>query len=143
MANPMYGQNKYDYNVGWKINPGAPTTGLDGAKTLTIAHMLTQVCSGDPAGAGVAWTLDTPALCVAGVPGAKVGDCIDFYVVNLGTADAAEDITVTMPSGGTAVGLMLVHNTITAEENTSSGHFRLRFTNVTSGSETFSCYRLA
>tara|TARA_R100000234_G_scaffold102717_1_gene71996 strand:- start:596 stop:1027 length:432 start_codon:yes stop_codon:yes gene_type:complete len=140
--NPMYGSNKYDSKPGWKVNPGAPSTGLDGAKTLTIEHMLSQVCVGDPGGA-VAWTLDTPALCVAGVPGVEVGDCIDFYVVNNGTVDAAEKITVTMPSGGTAVGAMMVHNQIDAEENTSSGHFRLRFTNVTASSEAYTVYRLA
>tara|TARA_R100001086_G_C11673428_1_gene213578 strand:- start:43 stop:477 length:435 start_codon:yes stop_codon:yes gene_type:complete len=144
MKNPLYGQNSYDDNVGSVINPGEPSIAIGtSTQTLTIAELLSQVIEEDPEGAA-AWTLPTPALSVAGIPGVQVGDCIDFFIVNNATSTADEPITVTMPSGGTAVGNMLVEAAmVSGEVNSGSGHFRIRFTNVTSSSETYSCYRLA
>ena len=102
-----------------------------------------QVLEEDPAGAAT-WTLSTAALAVAGIPGVEVGDCLDFYVVNTdGTADIA--ITIAGGTGGTMVGNVEVESADTTADAISSGSgmFRLRFTNVTSGSEAYSCYRLA
>jgi len=142
--NPLYGQNKYDDNVGSIINPGEPSTAIGtSTQTLTIRELLSQVIEEDPEGAA-AWTLPTPALAVAGISGIQVGDCIDFFIVNNATSTADEPITITMPSGGTAVGNMIVEAAkVSGEETSGSGHFRLRFTNVTSSSETYSVYRLA
>jgi len=144
MKNPLYGSNKYDKNPGWKIDPGAPYTNVGtGAQTITISMLLSQVIEEDPEG-NAAWTLDTPALCVAGIPEVSVGDCIDFYIVNNASSTVDETITITMPSGGTAVGNMIVEAAmVSGEVNSGSGHFRLRFTNVTSSSEAYSVYRLA
>jgi hypothetical protein len=144
MKNPLYGSNKYDKNPGWKTDPGSPTTSVGtGAQTITISMLLSQVIEEDPEGSA-AWTLDTPALCVSGVPQVSVGDCIDFYIVNNASSTVDEPITITMPSGGTAVGNMIVEAAmVSGEVNSGSGHFRLRFTNVTSSSETYSVYRLA
>ena len=144
MKNPLYGSNKYDENPGWKIDPGPPTTVVGtGAQTITIDMLLSQVIEEDPEGSA-AWTLDTPALCVGAINGISVGDCIDFYIVNNATSTADEPITITMPSGGTAVGNMIVEAAkVSGEETSGSAHFRMRFTNVTSSSETYSVYRLA
>ena len=144
MKNPLYGSNKYDANPGWKIDPGVPTTAVGtGAQTITIGMLLSQVIEEDPEGSA-AWTLDTPALCAGAISGVSVGDCIDFYIVNNASSTVDEPITITMPSGGTAVGNMIVEAAmVSGEVNSGSGHFRLRFTNVTSGSETYSVYRLA
>jgi len=147
MKNPLYGSNSFDENVGWKIDPGVPTNGDaigTGAQTLTIQQLLSQIVEEDPEGAAT-WTLPTAALAVAGTPGASVGDCIDFYVINNATTGANEIVTIAVGSGGTSVGNLLVAapNVTEDEENAGSGHFRLRFTNVTSSSEAYVLYRLA
>ena len=111
--------------------------------TVTIAQVLTGILEADPA-ADRAWTLPTAALAVAGVTGVAVGDCIDFSVINTGTATADEIITVTMGTGGTAVGYMGVKTSgVAVGDCEGSGLFRIRFTNVTSTSEAYTCYRLA
>jgi hypothetical protein len=144
MANPLYGQNKADDRVGMLINPGEPSTSIGtSTQTLTIDELLTQVIEEDPEGAA-AWTLPTPALAVAGISGVQIGDCIDFYIVNNATSTADEPITITMPTGGTAVGNMLVEAAmVSGEVNSGSGHFRMRFTGVAASAEKYSCYRLA
>ena len=127
-------------------NPGAPTEGLDGTGgiTLTIAQLLTQVLEGDPAGAG-SWATPTAALAVAGIPGVAVGDCLDFYIINNATLGANEIITLTMGTGVAAKGNVKIAaaNASEDQENSGSAKFRLRFTNVTSGSEGCDLFRLA
>ena len=142
--NPLYGQESYDKNVGDIINPGAPATAIGtSTQTLLMEEVLRQVIEEDPEGAA-AWTLPTPALAVAGIPGVQIGDCIDFYIINNASTTVDEPITITMPSGGTAVGNMIVEAAkVSGEETSGSAHFRIRFTNVTSSSEAYSCYRLA
>ena len=144
MKNPLYGQNKYDSNVGSIFNPGVPQAAIGtGAKTITINMLLKEILEEDPAGAAT-WTLSTAALSVAGIPGVDVGDCLNFYVVNTdGTADIA--ITIAAGTGGTFVGSMEVESADVTADAISSGSamFRLRFTGVASGSEAYTCYRLA
>jgi len=144
MGNPMYGQNKADARVGIITNPGTPPAGIGtGAQTITIDMLLAQVLEEDPGGAAT-WTLSTAALAVSGIPGCGVGDSFDFWVINTdGTADIA--ITVAMGTGGTLVGNAEVESADTAADAISSGSgmFRMRFTNVTSGSEAYTVYRLA
>ena len=110
--------------------------------TLTIAQVLTGILEADPA-ADIAYTLPTPALAVAGVAGVAVGDCIDFAIINTGTATADEIITVTMPSNATAVGSMKVLTSgVAVGDGSGSGLFRIRFTSVT-GTTTYTVYRIA
>tara|TARA_R110000851_G_C12823652_1_gene539886 strand:- start:66 stop:641 length:576 start_codon:yes stop_codon:yes gene_type:complete len=110
--------------------------------TLTIAQVLTGILEADPA-ADIAYTLPTPALAVAGVAGVAVGDCIDFAVINTGTATADEIITVTMPSNATAVGSMKVLTAgVAVGDGSGSGLFRIRFTSVT-GTIAYTVYRIA
>ena len=144
MRNPLYGQNSYDENVGEIFNPGEPNIAIGtGAQTITIDMLRTQVLEEDPAGAAT-WTLTTAALAVAGISGVEVGDCLDFYVVN---TDATNDVAITIAAGtgGTLVGNMEVESPEQTAEKISSGSgmFRFRFTNVTSGSEAYSVYRLS
>jgi len=121
----------------------AHTDATAGDAAITIAQVLTGILEADPA-ADVAWTLPTAALAVAGVANVAVGDCIDFSVINTGTATADEIITVTMGTNGTAVGYMGVKCAgVAVGDSEGSGLFRLRFTNVTGAAEAYTVYRLA
>ena len=75
----------------------------------------------------------------------KIGDTFDFRVINIGTASDDEIITVATGTDGTLVGsgAVLTANPVDDAFSSGSGHFRLRFTNVTSSSETYTVYRLA
>jgi hypothetical protein len=113
------------------------------SQTITIAQILTGILYDDPEGNGT-WTLPTAALAVAGVNGVAVGDCLDFSIINDATSTVDEKITVAMGSGGTAAGLMVVDSQLVSGiRGHGSGMFRIRFTNVTSSSEAYTCYRLA
>ena len=121
----------------------AHTTESASALTVTIAMILTGVITMDPT-ADRAWTLPTAALAVAGVTGAAIGDCIDFSVINTGTAGADEIITVAAGANGTLVGsgAVLTSDPVNDAFSGGSGLFRLRFTAVT-GTETYHVYRIA
>ena len=110
------------------------------ALTVTIAMITSGIITMDPT-ADRAWTLTTAALAVAGVVGAQVGDCIDFSVINTGTASADEIITISAGANGTLVGsgAILTANPVDNAFSSGSGLFRLRFTAVT-GTETYTCY---
>ena len=119
--------------------PIAPTAteGLAGAQTITAAHILTELISGDPA-AAVNYTLSTAALLWAALDAPQVNQKLDFTIVNLANAD--EPITVVMGTGGTAVGNMVIEAPIiTGEENSGSAMFRIIMTSAT----TYDCWRLA
>jgi hypothetical protein len=110
--------------------------------TVTIAQLLTGILEVDPA-ADITFTLPTAALAVAGVTGVAVGDCIDFSVINTGTATADEIITLAMGTNGTAVGFMGVKCPgVAVGDSEGSGLFRLRFTAI-AGAGSYTVYRLA
>ncbi|VVU94771.1 hypothetical protein CPAV1605_496 [seawater metagenome] len=115
-----------------------------GAQTLTIAQILTGIILCDPTAAAT-HTTPTAALTVAGVTGVAVGDTIDFHLLNTGTAGEDETITVAAGTGVTLVGFADVENSVTTHDafSVGSSHWRIRFTNVTSGSEAYTIYRLA
>lgn len=98
--------------------------------TLTIAQLLTGVLNATPT-AAAAYALPSAALAVAGVPGARVGDAIDFLIEN--RSGGANTITVSAGSGGTAKGTMTVAQNIVRR-------FTLIFTNVTGASEAYTVY---
>ena len=120
------------------------TTESASALTVTIAMILTGVIAMDPTADRV-WTLPTAALSVAGVDGVAVGDSLYFSVINTGTANADEIITISAGTGGTLVGsgAICTANAVNDAMSTGSGLFRMRFTNVTSSSEAYVCYRIA
>ena len=127
------------------VKHAAPTALGDGAAVgITIAQLLTGVMTADPQG-DRAFTLPTAADAVAGVTGVEVGDCIDFTIISLATANADETITLGAGSGGSVVGNAAILSPNAGDNEYSSGSalFRLRFTNVTAGSEAYTCHRLA
>lgn len=103
----------------------------DAAATLTATQLIDKGLFTITPSAGRALTLDTAALLVAGFPGAQVGDYFDFSVICL----AAFAATITTAAGLTLVGSMAVTN--------QSGLFRAVFTNVGSGTEAVTVYRIA
>lgn len=120
----------------------AHTDATAGNVTITIAQLLTGILEADPA-ADITYTLPTAALAVDGVVGCAVGDCIDFSVINTGTATADEIITLAMGTQGTSVGSMGVKCAgVAVGDSEGSGLFRLRFTSVT-GTDSYVVYRLA
>lgn len=126
------------------VRPTPNAATASGGHTITIAEIRNEILRSDPA-ADVAFAAPTAALAVAGTPDVKVGDCLDFYVINTGTAGADEIITVSAGSGGTLVGsgAVLTADPVNDTFSSGSGHFRLRFTNVTASSEAYDLFRLA
>ena len=120
------------------------TTESASALTVTIAMILTGVIAMDPT-ADRAWTLPTAALSVAGVDGVAVGDSLYLSVINTGTANADEIITISAGTGGTLVGsgAICTANAVNDAISSGSGLFKLRFDNVTSGAEAITVYRMA
>ena len=115
-----------------------------GAHTVTIANIKNGILRMDPT-QDRAFTLTTAALAVAGTEGVKVGDTLDFSIINIGTGSADEIITLAAGTGGTLVGsgAVLTSNPVDDAFSSGSGLFRLQFDNVTASSEAISCYRLA
>ena len=108
-------------------------------QTITIAEILTGILYDDPEGNGT-WTLPTAALIVAALPGYKVGDCLDFVLINDATTTADEKITVAMGTGGTSAGFMIVDsNGVAGIRHHGSAQFRIRITSATA----YTCYRIA
>lgn len=124
-----------------KVQAAAPTA-LTVSATIASADLLAGWITGNQGGgAGAAYTLPTGAAFdtayLAAYPGAAVGDCIDFIIINLSTVDA-EDITLTAASGFTIVGNAEVQAKSANTLNTS-GLFRLR----RAAADTWVAYRIA
>ena len=136
----------YDSKIPSVVNkfPAATSDLGSGAKTITIAQILTGIYLCDPT-ADAAHTLPTATLAVEGIADVAIGDCIDFVVINTGTASADEIITLAAGTDGTLVGsgAVLTANPVDNQFSQGSGMFRMRFTGVISGSEAYVCYRLA
>lgn len=124
--------------------PAVPAALTAAAHTLTIAEIRNEIIQMDPT-ADKAWTLSTAALAVAGTPGCKVDDTLDFVIINTGTANADEIITLAAGTGGTLVGsgAVCTANAVNDAMSTGSGLFRLYFDNVTEGSEAITVYRIS
>lgn len=120
-----------------KAGTPAPTSiSTAGAGTLSAAQLMTGVIVRDTNGASRTDTLDTAAAIVAAVPGAKVGDMLECYIIN--GADAAEVLTIAAGTGGgfdanqTASSRDIIQNT--------SKLLHIRLTNVTPSSEAYVAY---
>tara|TARA_R110001583_G_scaffold28872_4_gene101743 strand:- start:10 stop:447 length:438 start_codon:yes stop_codon:yes gene_type:complete len=124
--------------------PAVPATLTAGAHTVTIAEIRNEIIQMDPT-ADRAFTLTTAALAVAGTPGCKVDDTLDFVIINTGTANADEIITLAAGTGGTLVGsgAVCTANAVNDAMSTGSGLFRLYFDNVTASSEAITVYRIS
>lgn len=107
-----------------------------GAMTYTAADCLGGIILRDPNGAGRTDVLPTAALLVALMVDERIGDTIDFMVIN--TADAAETITMTAGSGG-AFDTNQTATSKTVTQDTTKW-FRIRLTGVVAGSEAYVVY---
>jgi hypothetical protein len=108
-------------------------------QTITVAQLKTGILYDDPEG-NVTWTLPTATLLLAGLPGYKVGDCLDFAVINDATTTVDEKVTVAVGVGGTAAGFMIVDsNAVSGIRHHGSAQFRIRITSASA----YTCYRIA
>lgn len=116
----------------------APVSLSDAAVTLTATQVQAGVVVMTPT-TGRNITLPSAAAMAAVCP--AVGDSLDLYVVNLG----ADTVHLTLVSPSTAItGLAVVRDSDpTADSASGSAHFRIRMTNVSSGTEAYSTIRLA
>jgi len=114
----------------------APTSLADAAVTLTVAQLQTGILTMTPT-AGRNVTLPTAANMAAVLT--TVGDTLDFNVIN------ADTVHLTVVSPSTAIiGAAVVRDADpTADAASGSAVFRVRMTNVGSGTEAYSTYRLA
>ena len=154
MANPLYGQNKADGNIGWLQNyeNGVKDHGTLGDNLVLTAYDMVNAVAHtcDPADARSVTTA-TAALIVAAMKEKAsdskcvAGDTFQMCFINGGTAGADESCTMTAGTGVTVVGNAEVENLDTASDAISSGSslWAVHVTNAASGSEAVSIIRLA
>lgn len=113
--------------------------------TLTIADILKSIFTITPT-VDRTLTLPTAANAVAGISDVEVGDAIDFTIINNSTPTNEADVVIAMGTGGTLIG----NNNVPPKQNNAgtfltsgSSIFRIRFTNINSGTETYTVYRIA
>ncbi len=104
-----------------------------GAVTLTTDQVLGGLLLRDGNGGARTDTLPDAASLVEAIQGCMVGTSFTFHVRN--TSSTAIAITVAVGTGGTASG------TMTIAQNFCKS-FTIVFTNVTYGSEAYTCYSL-
>ena len=152
MANPLYGQNKADGNIGWRRKSSVKAHGtLAGNLTLEAADMVNSIAhSCDPAAARNI-TTPTAAQIVAAMKvkasDGKVsqGDTFQFSFVNAGTAGDDESCTIVAGTGVTLVGGIVIENYADTHDAFSSGSglFAIMVDNAVSSSEAVSVIRIA
>ena len=152
MANPLYGQNKADGNIGWVKNSSIKAHGTLADNLVLVArdmvYSFAHTC--DPAAARNI-TTPTAALIVAAMKDKAsdgkcvTGDTFQFSFINLGTAGADETCTLVAGSGVTIVGFADVENSDTTHDAFSVGSslWGVHVTNAKAGSEAVSVVRLA
>jgi hypothetical protein len=104
-----------------------------GAVTYTTQNLLGGMILRDPNGAGRSDALPAANLLVAALPGVAVGTTFEFILRN--DAGGAFAITVTAGTGVTISG------TATIAQSNLKG-FRVRFTNISPGTEAYTIYSL-
>lgn len=111
----------------WPAPTNAGTLSTDA--TLSTAQLIAGAWYADPAAARTL-TLPTGAAIVAAIKNAKVGLGGDLYIINNGTVDTAEPITLTDGASGTSIignpDVMNKYQTPATHLNVGSGHFRWR-----------------
>lgn len=120
------------YGAGGYIRHQEPIIALaDADAVLLISQILAALFTITPT-ATRTLTLPTAVDAVAGMVAAQIGDAVDFNIINLA---AGIDVVLAAGTGGSIVG----NTTITGN---TTGIFRLRLNNVTSGTESYTVYRL-
>lgn len=127
-------------SAGVSLSLSAATLALpavDAADTLTVPQLLAKSTFQKSVvlTANRALTLPSAAALVAGVSGAKVGTSLVFSVIT-GSLSGSGDVVVTAGSGGSTLGAMAV-------DTLSQAQFRVRLTNVSSGTEAYQVQRLS
>lgn len=123
----------------------APTALADSSATLLIGYLLGEIMTISPT-ADRNLTLPTAAAMVSGISSVSVDDCIDFRIMHLSTGVSDPVINVLMGVGGTSVGNTAIYpmvNNAGTYNYSGTGTFRMRFTNVGSGTEAYTIYRIA
>lgn len=118
----------------------APTVVADADATLTVSQLRSGIVVQTPTAARTL-TLPTAVLVKAFLK--AVGDTAEFSVINEG-ADTFH-VTVAAGAGGSIVGSAEVRDKVSSTTTAASGtsRFRIRATNVTTGTEAYIVYRLA
>jgi hypothetical protein len=111
---------------------GAPVALTDAAVTLTSAQLLNGTLNAAAFTAGRVLTLPTAAALVAALSGAIKGTSLTVTII-CGSGGTA---TVAAGAGGSLIGNAVVLAS-------ASGQFRIRVTNVSSGTEAYQVQRLA
>lgn len=123
----------------------APVALADAAATVTIANLLVGLLTISPT-ADRNITLPTAALSITGISTVSVDDCIDFRIMHLSTGVTDPIVNIVMGAGGTAVGNMSIYpsvNNAGTYNYSGTATLRMRFTNVGSGTEAYTIYRIA
>lgn len=107
-------------------------TTLDDTATMTAAMMLKKIINAVPT-AAASFTLPNAGLLVAAIPGATVGDTLEFIITN--NSAGANTITVLQSADATGT----VDGTVTVAQNVVR-KFVVNITNVTAASEAYVCY---
>ena len=107
--------------------------------TLTTAQILSGIVTVNSAAADATHTTPTAAAIVAAVSGAVVGQSFQLTYINTSTS---YQVTIAAGSGVTLVGDPVVLETANDGTKNASVRFLFRFTNVTSGAEAVSVYRV-
>lgn len=106
----------------------------DSDTTIFTSHLLNGILAGTLT-APRQLLLPTAATLVTSIPGIEIDDAIDFSVINRSSIGS---FTVIPGSGGFIDG-----NAIVDAATDKSGLFRLQVTNIISGTETYTIYRIA
>lgn len=108
----------------------AAVTVASGSAILTTAQVLSGLITQTPA-ANSTLTLPTAAALTASFPSTQIGDTFELRIVNL--AVATFTCTIAADASGSLVGNGVV-------SFASSGRFRVRFTNVSAGTQAYVVY---
>jgi len=123
----------------------ADVTLSDADATLTIADILKSIFTITPT-VDRTLTLPTAALAVTGISGVEIGDAIDFIIINNSTPTNEAFIMIANGTGSSITGNTAIapaSNNVSTFYTSGSGTFRIRFTNITGGSEAYVAYRIA
>lgn len=121
-----------------QLNVPAPTSvATAGAATITAAQILTGIYVRDCAGASRTDTLSTAALLVAALKNPKVGQVVEFHVIN-GSDPITEILTLAGGTGGTFDANQTVVASIVG--GGASKRVKIRMTNVTPAAEAYVIY---
>ena len=152
MANPLYGQNKADGNVGWLQNSSIKDHGTLGDNLVLVAHDMVNSFAHkcDPAAARTVTTPTAAQIVAAMKVKASDGKCLSgdtfqFSFINDGTDGVDETCTMTAGSGVTIVGMADIENADTTHDAFSSGSslWSVHVTRADSGNEAVSVVRMA